>query len=83
MGSGVETAVFGVQWGACPLPEPPDLVVVEGKANTIQLGGQKAGVWVKMAKTGPLLVLDSLAVGCRFEPAVGGTSEALRLLSYP
>ena len=28
MGSGVKTAVFGVQWGACPLPESPDLVVV-------------------------------------------------------
>ena len=28
-------------------------------------------------------LLDSLAVGCRFEPAVGGTSEALQLLSYP
>ena len=28
-------------------------------------------------------MLDSLAVGCRFEPAVGGTSEALQLLSYP
>ena len=28
-------------------------------------------------------VLDSLAVGCRFEPAVGGTSEALRVAVLP
>ena len=28
MGSGVKTAVFGGQWGACPLPESPDLAVV-------------------------------------------------------
>ena len=27
--------------------------------------------------------LDSLAVGCRFEPAVGGTSEALRVAVLP
>ena len=27
----------------------------------------------------PPILLDSLAVGCRFEPAVGGTSEALRV----
>ena len=25
---GVNSAVFGVQWGACPLPETPDLAVV-------------------------------------------------------
>ena len=30
-----------------------------------------------------LVVLDSLAVGCRFEPAVGGTSEALRVAVLP
>ena len=29
------------------------------------------------------LVLDSLAVDCRFEPAVGGTSEALRVAVLP
>ena len=28
-------------------------------------------------------MLDSLAVGCRFEPAVGGTSEALRVAVLP
>ena len=28
-------------------------------------------------------LLDSLAVGCRFEPAVGGTSEALRVAVLP
>ena len=28
-------------------------------------------------------VLDSLAAGCRFEPAVGGTSEALRVAVLP
>ena len=28
-------------------------------------------------------VLDSLAVSCRFEPAVGGTSEALRVAVLP
>ena len=28
-------------------------------------------------------VLDSLAVDCRFEPAVGGTSEALRVAVLP
>ena len=28
MGSGVKTAVFGGQGGACPLPESPDLAVV-------------------------------------------------------
>ena len=27
--------------------------------------------------------MDSLAVGCRFEPAVGGTSEALRVAVLP
>jgi len=37
--------------------------------------------WVWLAWVATLL--DSLAVSCRFEPAVGGTSEALRLLSYP
>ena len=29
------------------------------------------------------MVLDSLAVDCRFEPAVGGTSEALRVAVLP
>ena len=28
-------------------------------------------------------MLDSLAAGCRFEPAVGGTSEALRVAVLP
>ena len=27
--------------------------------------------------------MDSLAVDCRFEPAVGGTSEALRVAVLP
>ena len=31
----------------------------------------------------PQFLLDSLAVGCRFEPAVGGTSEALRVAVLP
>ena len=31
----------------------------------------------------PFFLLDSLAVGCRFEPAVGGTSEALRVAVLP
>ena len=30
-----------------------------------------------------LPLLDSLAVDCRFEPAVGGTSEALRVAVLP
>ena len=30
-----------------------------------------------------MVLLDSLAVGCRFEPAVGGTSEALRVAVLP
>ena len=43
MGSGVETAVFGVQWGAgaCPLPEPPDLVI-SGEFNAIETACAKA-----------------------------------------
>ena len=34
MGSGVKTAVFGGQWGACPLPESPDLAVVGWGTHT-------------------------------------------------
>jgi len=41
MGSGVKTAVFGVQWGACPLPESPDLAVVDVPAPTsVVVSGQ-------------------------------------------
>ena len=35
------------------------------------------------ARLGASSLLDSLAVGCRFEPAVGGTSEALRVAVLP
>ena len=49
-----------------------------------QLQQQRRGSGeVGCATIGAWYLLDSLAVGCRFELAIGGTSEALRLLSYP
>ena len=72
---------YNVLFDSVHHPETTDFAINNGPSFVKMLDGTVDALVIRSCLN--RTVLDSLAVSCRFEPAVGGTSEALRVAVLP